>query len=197
MSHIQEYLRPTEVIDYNDPSISAKAKELAEGKEDTLWIAGRCFEWVRDHIRHSMDYEMNPVTRRASDVLREGTGLCFAKSHLLAALLRANSIPAGFCYQRLCKNDKGPPFCLHGLNAVYLPEVGWYRIDARGNKQGVEATFSPPTERLAFTVSIEGEADLPEIWPEPLPQVVRTLKSAADFREVAENLPDIEIVSGR
>jgi len=39
---------------------------------------------------------MNPVTCKASDVLIYGTGYCYAKSHLLAALLRANAIPAGF-----------------------------------------------------------------------------------------------------
>jgi len=39
------------------------------------------------------------VTCSASEVLREGTGICFAKSHLLAALLRAVGIPAGLCYQ--------------------------------------------------------------------------------------------------
>jgi transglutaminase-like putative cysteine protease len=85
---------------------------------------------------------------------------------------------------------------LHGLNAVYLPDIGWYRIDARGNKPGIEATFTPPTEKLAFTVTVEGEADLPEIWSAPLPQVLRVLTSCADFQEVAENLPDTEIIRG-
>jgi transglutaminase-like putative cysteine protease len=43
----------------------------------------------------------------------------------------------------LTVTDK-PPFCLHGLNAVYLEDFGWYRIDARGNKTGVAAQFTPP-----------------------------------------------------
>ena len=80
---------------------------------------------------------MNPVTCRASDVLKYRTGYCFAKSHLLAALLRANQIPAGLCYQRLTIDhppvqgsiDTNPPHTLHGLNAVLLPEFGWYRMD--------------------------------------------------------------------
>ena len=38
-------------------------------------------------------------------------------------------IPAGFCYQRLSKNEDGPPFCLHGLNAVYLPDIEITRIN--------------------------------------------------------------------
>ncbi len=59
-----------------------------------------------------------------------------------------------------------PPFCLHGLIAVYLNEHGWYRIDARGNKAGVDAQFSPPIEQLAFSTNIDGEFDFPEIWSE-------------------------------
>ena len=26
-------------------------------------------------------------------------------------------------------------FCLHGLNAAWLPEYGWYRLDPRGNRE--------------------------------------------------------------
>ena len=123
---------------------------------------------------HSWDYEQNPVTCKASDVLKHRTGYCYAKSHLLAALLRANEIPAGLCYQRLTITDV-PPFCLHGLNAIYLEKYGWYRIDARGNKQGVSAEFCPPIEKLAFPIITQGELDLPEIWSEPLPVVTEVL----------------------
>jgi transglutaminase-like putative cysteine protease len=194
MNDMKDYLRSTEVIDYNNPDVRAKVKDLAEGADDALVVAKRCFEWVRDQIQHSMDYERNPVTCDASDVLREGTGVCYAKSHLLAALLRANSIPTGFCYQRLSKNDGGPPFCLHGLNAVYLPETGWYRIDPRGNKEGVDAQFCPPVEKLAFEPHFDGEADLPEVWPDPLPQVINALRTYRSSNELSENMPDVEIV---
>ncbi|MEM8544794.1 MAG: transglutaminase-like domain-containing protein, partial [Cyanobacteria bacterium P01_H01_bin.119] len=107
----------------------AQAKQLAAHRQGPTEIAQACYEWVRDEIRHSFDYQINPVTWRASDVLRYKTGYCFAKSHLLAALLRANQIPAGFCYQRLSVDDRGAPYSLHGFNAVYLPQVGWYRVD--------------------------------------------------------------------
>lgn len=120
-----------------------------------------------------------------------GTGYCYAKSHLLAALLRANGIPAGLCYQRLSVDGEGAPFCLHGLNAVYLDGYGWYRIDARGNKPGVDAQFVPPVERLAFALELLGEADLPGIHAEPLPQVVDVLTRCATVQQVYEQLPDL------
>ena len=127
-------------------------------------------------------------------MLNHGTGYCFVKSHLLAALLRANNIPAGLRYQRLTITDV-PPYCLHGLNAVYLKPFGWYRLDARGNKQGVSAEFCPPIEKLVFSIATQGEADLPEIWAEPLPIVVQVLKHYKTVQEVANNLPDVELVT--
>ncbi len=195
MNGMIEYLKATEVVDYDNPDVTAKARDLSEGTDDALVIAKRCFEWVRDRIQHSMDYERNPVTCSASEVLREGTGFCYAKSHLLAALLRANSIPTGFCYQRLSKNEDGPPFCLHGLSAVNLPQTGWYRIDPRGNKEGVDAQFCPPVEKLAFQPRLDCEADLPQVLPDPLPHVIRALHTYHTYDKLWENLPDIDIAN--
>ena len=92
---MQNYLAASQYIDFNHPDVAAKAAALAEGAATPLDVARRCFEFVRDQIRHSVDYKLNPVTCKASDVLRHGTGYCYAKSHLLAALLRANGLPAG------------------------------------------------------------------------------------------------------
>ena len=87
------YLQATDIIDWQHPEIQRLAQQLAEGQEDTVAIAQACFEWVRDEIRHSVDYQLNPVTckcfRCAADTK---PAICFAKSHLLAALLRAHSI---------------------------------------------------------------------------------------------------------
>lgn len=188
---MKTYLESSDCIDWRHPLVSAKAGELAAGADDPVEIARRCFRFVRDEIRHSWDYRLNPVTCRASEVLAHGTGYCYAKSHLLAALLRANGIPAGLCYQRLSCGDSGPPYCLHGLNAVWLEDYGWYRIDPRGNKPGVDAQFCPPVERLAFPVLGPGEADLPGIYAEPLAEVVRVLTTCATVEEVCGNLPDV------
>jgi transglutaminase-like putative cysteine protease len=190
---MEKYLVSCEIIDWEHPEIIKKSKELSFYTKHPEAIAKACFEYVRDEIKHSNDFKLNPVTCKASDVLKYQTGYCYAKSHLLAALLRANGIPAGLCYQRLTIENGKPPFCLHGLNAAYLPGIGWYRIDARGNKEGVEARFSPPKENLAYPIIVEGEADFQEIWPEPLPDVISVLNLSKTYDEVANNLPDIEI----
>jgi transglutaminase-like putative cysteine protease len=184
------FLRATEVIDWDKPTVRAKAGELSEGTSDPVEIARRCFEWVRDNIQHSADFRRNPVTCAASEVLAEGTGYCYAKSHLLAGLLRANGIPTGFCYQRLSIDDTGPPYSLHGLNAVYLPAFGWYRVDSRGNKTGVDAQFCPPEERLAFKLCLPEERIFPEVFADPLPVVVSALRSQSTWDGMYRNLPD-------
>lgn len=189
---MQHFLRSTDVIDWAHPEVVSRARALAGGANDPAAVAQRCFRWVRDEIRHSRDFGLQPVTCAASDVLRAGSGYCYAKSHLLAALLRANGIPAGLCYQRLSKDGRSAPFCLHGLNAVYLPKYGWYRIDPRGNRADISAEFDPPAERLAFAVTLPGEADLPEIFADPLPAVVEALRAHASADALWENLPDVE-----
>lgn len=195
--HLKRYLASSEIIDWHHPEVSAKARELACGCNDDKEMAQSCFLFVRDEIFHSWDHKMNPVTLKASDVLRHRTGFCFAKSHLFAALLRANGIPAGLCYQRLVSGEFGQPFFLHGLNAVYLKDFGWYRADARGLKPGHDTQFTPPVEALPYVARAPGEAELPEIWDEPLPFVVDVLTRYTDIGQVRRNLPDTEVVTFR
>jgi transglutaminase-like putative cysteine protease len=186
-----DYLASTEVVDWKHPDIRELANDLASGEGNPTATAQKCFEWVRDEIQHSMDFNRAELTCTATEVLMHRTGFCYAKSHLLAALLRANEIPAGFCYQRLSIDGIGPPLSLHGLNAVWLDGFGWYRIDSRGNKLGVDAQFSPPVERLAFPIELPGESDLKGVFSEPLPVIIAALKRYGTVGELAKNLPDL------
>lgn len=190
----RDYLAGCETIDLEAANIVARAAELREA--EVLATAKRCFEFVRDEIKHSGDFRMNPVTCRASEVLKHETGYCYAKSHLLCALLRANKIPAGLCYQRLKVSDQPSQFVLHGLNAVYLPTVGWYRVDARGNRDDVDARFDPPQCRLAFDITEAGERDLPQIFVSPLPAVLACLSQHDSWESVAAHLPDVSTGAG-
>jgi len=187
------YIQETDIINYSDPEIKELAFSLSQATKTDVEIAKICFEYVRDEINHTGDYKDNITTYKASDVLRYKTGWCYAKSHLLAALLRANNIPTGFCYQRLsCSEYKKDIYCLHGLNAVYLKDYGWYKVDPRGNKDGVDAQFNPPTEKLAFELD-EHEFDLPDIFDEPLKIVVDTLKRCRTYNRMVNNFPDITL----
>ncbi|MCA9097859.1 MAG: transglutaminase family protein [Planctomycetaceae bacterium] len=188
---LTEYLRVSTIVDFDSSPVRALAETLHD--PDTVTTAKRCFEWVRDEVRHSLDHEDEQVTLKASEVLRERTGLCYAKSHLLAALLRANGIPCGFVYQRMALNEVGTTFCLHGLNAVWLPEFGWYRIDPRGNRPGSSTDFCPPSESLFFTTRHRSEGVCKRIFAEPLPVVVETLRRHTSMRVLSQHLPDADL----
>jgi len=187
---MKDYLLETEIIDFSKPIVKLLAKDLAKACHTEVELAKRCFEYVRDEIRHSGDYKENITTCKASEVLEHRTGWCYAKSHLLAALLRANGIAAGFCYQRLsCSEYKKDIFCLHGLNSVYLKDIGWYKLDPRGNKEDVNAQFDPPYEQLAFELG-ENEFDLDEIYAQPLDVVIQALQTHSTYEEMINNFPD-------
>lgn len=188
---MRQYLESSEYIDWERDNVRECAQALNAGLESDVDIAKACFEYVRDFIFHTSDFKIDIITAKASDVLRHKTGYCYAKSHLLAALLRANNIPAGLCYQRLSISGEGGPYCLHGLNAVYLKDHGWYRIDARGNKANVNATFTPPIENLAWPIEFEGEADIQGIWHAPLSPVLCVLENNNRYQDVNDGLPDI------
>ncbi len=209
-----DFLEHSEYIDWREPSVLAKACELNFGVKSKGEIAKRCFEFVRDEIQHSSDFPCSEVTIRASEVLAHFTGFCYAKSHLLAALLRANSIPAALCYQRLSVGDG--TFCLHGLNAVWLDfsllhdsresnaqsgentQGAWYRVDPRGNRAATEhsaeifSDFSPPLERLAFSVTQEGEIDSHRRHARPLGVVTRRFRRARSVADLDDELPDLK-----
>ena len=189
----QACLGTTEIIDFHCPAVRHKAASLAAECVSELELIEKTFVFVRDGIAHSIDCGGTAVTCRASDVLRVGEGLCYAKAHLLAALLRANGIATGFCYQLLGLADEHDPRrALHGFNAVWLTDrQQWRRMDARGNKPGVDAQFLPHgPERLAFTVHPQyGEVDYPHIFAAPDPGVVALLLAPLTLAHVLPRLP--------
>ncbi len=56
------FLRATSIMDRENSRIRESAQALANRANGPLDVAKRCFEWVRDVIRHSHDYQLNPVT---------------------------------------------------------------------------------------------------------------------------------------
>ncbi|MEV6792914.1 transglutaminase family protein [Streptomyces sp. NPDC051320] len=184
------YLAADAAIDHEHPLVRETAERLSEGAPDAYAYARTAYEFVRDAIPHSFDSGDPRVPWRASDVIEQGNGICYAKSHALAALLRAGSIPTALCYQRLGEHD-GSRQVIHGLVAVKLPgRDTWSRQDARGNKPAINAEFSLADERLAWRVRPElGEADYPVLFAAPHPVVLNTLRAAVDATHLGRILP--------
>ncbi|MFD0307928.1 transglutaminase domain-containing protein [Streptomyces sp. NPDC127119] len=178
---LSAYLAADEAIDHGHPIVREVSARLAGQVADSYAYAQAAFEFVRDTIPHSQDSGDLRVTWRASDVLEQGTGICYAKAHALAALLRAEDIPTAFCYQKFD--------VVHGLVAVRF-NGAWHRQDPRGNKPGVDARFSLAGERLAFTPDPRAhELDYPKLYAAPHPAVLAALKAARDRPHLWESLP--------
>lgn len=188
---LEAYLEHSAYLDFYDADMQERIAGFDQPTE--IERVQAAYEFVRDEIHHSMDIRSAEVTRRASEVLRQGHGICYAKSHLLAALLRGMGIPSGIVYQRLAWDDTVEGgHSLHALNTVYLRETGtWIRLDARGNKPGVDAQFSVETEQLAYRPREElDEIDYDLNFHEPHPAVIGALEGYADcMRMCEEGLP--------
>jgi len=186
--NIKEYLKSSDVIDYNSLNIISLAKSLSEGIENEIEMVKKVYEYVRDKIAHSGDINASIVTCNASDVLEHKHGICCAKAHLFAALLRYLDIPTGFCYQWLLSDNNDNFLVIHGLNAVYLKTIKkWIRLDARGNKHGVNAEFSIGNEKLAWSVRKElGEKEDPMVYFAPKKEVIQVLRSSKDRKELSK-----------
>ncbi len=178
----EEYLKDSYYIDWDNEQMIKTAQSFYVPRNEIETVK-KSYEFVRDEIKHSWDIQDKRITVKATDVLREGVGICWAKSNLLAALLRANNIPSGICYQRLTLGDTPETgYCIHALNAVYLKSINrWIRLDARGNKQGIAAKMCIDKEMLAFPVREElGEIDYRIVYAEPSPLTMNVLEHSTD-----------------
>lgn len=181
----------TPSIDYRNLLIQDNVQDLIKQSEDDLDYIKRCYIFVRDEISHSWDIKTEVVSRTASEVLENKTGICWTKSCLLAALLRANQIPSGISYQLLTRaDDDSEGHMIHALNTVYLKDFNkWIRLDAQGNKENINACFSLDEDCLAYSIRadlgeidyFDNHADLDERLVKILRRCENILKIRTDF----------------
>ncbi|MGO4538302.1 transglutaminase-like domain-containing protein [Paenibacillus sp. 2TAB19] len=192
-NHMANYLAELDEVDYSHQEIQMLAKKLFQRSMNEVEMTETAYRFVRDEISHTWDIQSERITKTASEVLRFKEGICYAKSNLLAALLRAVDIPTGFCYQKLTLGDTPDTgYCIHALNAVYLRGHGrWFRLDARGNKKGIVAEFSLEEERLAFPIRPQyGEIDYPVIFATPSAKTMDVLDQHTNALQMyAQGLP--------
>jgi len=174
-------LSATEYVDYLDPTIQTLAQSLSRDSTDKARYACDAFEWVRNEIPHTTTTARQVVTAKASDVLAERTGICHAKANLLAGLLRAQGIPAGFGFQRVTVGeDASDGYCLHALVIAKL-DGDLVALDPR---PGIEfGSVGPVSDDL-------GEANLPGLWNNPDAGTMSVLETSATLDDALRNLPD-------
>lgn len=193
-SEIEDYLAEIPpIIDFSPPHIQLKIQEIRNKTSIPKEQAKLAFEYCRDEIHHSFDTGFEEVTIYADDVIKQHEGICFSKAHLLATLLRGLKIPTGFCYQRVLRktNDMDSGYALHGLNAAFLPESGWFRLDPRGNKPGVDSQFCIHEEKLAYPIRENlGEIDYPTVFTKPNSLVIESMRNSKNNQELYFKRPD-------
>lgn len=158
-------------------------------------VAKALYEYVRDEIVQIFDYEeyeeVVPVV--ASEVLKKGTATCDGKANLLAAMLRCAKIPAGMCFQHLTKAENDAEgYILHAFNAIYL-DTEWVFVDARGNKEGIDAQFDVEEAKLAYVCRDEyDEYFIDGIYYAPSEEAMNCIQNATNISEVYDTLPEDE-----
>ena len=192
-SRWQGYVEDTITIDWQTPPVMEKARALADRLRRRRVEGARGLPFVRDEIAHTADAGRDELPCRASQVLEAGTGIGFSKSHLLAALLRAVGVPAGFCYQVL---RRGRSCRRHA--AVRLQRRSTCRASSAGSRSTRAATSpgstpsSRPTSRGSRCTAdpARGEWIYPLIWTRPAAVVVDLLSRNTSLAKIAEHVPE-------
>ena len=191
MNGMQAFLVESKYIDFTAEILQSKVAELFCFVANDAEKARVAYEFVRDEIPHSFDIDAKVITAKASDVLEHQTGICHAKANLLAALLRSQGIPTGFCFQHITlMDDDREGYCVHAYNAVWL-DGRWIKLDARGNKPGLNAQFSLNEPLLAFPCRPQyDEYFWPGIYAAPHEETMKMLKQADSLEYIIKNIPD-------
>ncbi|MGD9117558.1 MAG: transglutaminase-like domain-containing protein [Dehalococcoidia bacterium] len=130
---MERFLKPTNVIDSDHPTVREKSGELIEGKEDVIEKAKSLFYFVRDEIKYNIYVSKSrPEYFKASRTLSRKEGYCVQKAVLLVALGRAAGIPAGLGFARL-RNNLLPQKTVDWLGGNIIPFHGYAEFYLNGD----------------------------------------------------------------
>lgn len=130
MEEMEEYLKPTSVIDSDSRLIMETANELIKDQGDVADKAKSLFYFVRDQVKFSMYVDIELAENyRASTTLERREGYCVMKAVLLTALARAAGIPARLAFadltnhmlpQKYVEMQGNNSVIYHGFAELYL-----------------------------------------------------------------------------
>ena len=164
---------------------------LFAGMDSEVEKAKAAYYFVRDEIPHSFNCDATVITSKASDVLKYKTGICHAKANLLAALLRPQGIPVGFCFQHITlSNDDSLGYCVHCYNALFV-DKHWVKVDASGNKNNPNAEFSLEEPMLAYSNRKQyDEYFWAGVYSIPHAATMKMLENSKNLEDILMNIPD-------
>lgn len=191
MKNIDAFTQESYYVDFSLANIILKGKEIFNGITNDTQKAKIAFEFVRDKIPHTFDIATDIITAKASDVLENKTGICHAKANLFAALLRAEGIKVGFCFQHITlAEDDSLGYCVHCYNAIYV-QGKWIKVDVGGNTKRGKAQFSLTNPMLAYSNRPQyDEYFWPGIYANPHMDTMAMLEKSKSIQDIIENIPD-------
>ena len=160
---MEEYLQPTEFLDFDKSLVYKKAIEITQGLKTDKEKAIALFYWVRDQIKYNM-YTYNPSNRanlKASVTLRRGNGFCMSKAVLLSTFARAVGIPARIHMIDII-NHKIPKWIEELMGTKVFHCHGYSELDIGGIWRKLTPVFDKDTAIKAGYVPIvefDGEKD--------------------------------------
>ena len=140
---MNEYLQPTEFLDYNDESVREFAKKHTVGASGEREKAIALYTEVRDGFQYNPNIlDLRREGLKASDLLKRNRGYCVEKAVLLAATARAVGIPSRLSFyivknhiatEKLEKLLKKDYLVFHGAAELFL-DGKWLKTTPAFNK---------------------------------------------------------------
>lgn len=159
---MENYLRPTPVIDCDHPSIREKSEDLTGGQDDITEKAKSLFYFVRDEIRYNFYPSSSPPEElfRASNTLSVGESFCIPKAILLVALARAAGIPAALGFADI-RNHLLPEKVVEllGTNVIRLHGYAVLYLEGKWVKATPAFDLSMCDENRFVPVVFDGKSD--------------------------------------
>lgn len=166
--NLHMYLEPTYFIDSDSPGVIDYAKKITHRIDSDSEKAIKLYYAVRDDIYYDpYGIDPNPEFMKASSVLKKRSGFCVTKAILLAAVARAEKIPArlGFAdvrnhlsSERLRLLMQTDVFVFHGYTEFFL-ENNWVKATPAFNLSLCEKSGIKPLEFNGKTDSVFHEFD--------------------------------------
>jgi transglutaminase-like putative cysteine protease len=137
---MDEYLAQTYFMDFGNPAVATKARDLVIGTsiDDVSARAQKLFYFARDQVPYKILWGLPTRTYlRASKTLERGFGFCIPKAILLVALARAIGIPARLHFadiinhlasENLQKAMGTKLFVFHGYAEFFINDT-WLKVN--------------------------------------------------------------------
>src|SRR5215203_2803245 len=141
---MQEYLQPTEFLDFDQKSVREFAEKNTTGAKNETEKAVALYGAVRDGFQYNpYVIDLRREGLRASDLLTRNRGYCVEKAVLLAASARAVGVPSRLSFyivrnhiatERLERALKKNYLVFHGAAEIFLDEK-WVKATPAFNKK--------------------------------------------------------------